>query len=335
MTEEDALSRRSLASAALLGAIIAVIIVGATGRFDVDQMTFGDGLLHRYVAQHLTTPAEEVESVLGGHGTSIRYSRIGLPVLLWLSSAGSADAMRYVQPLLMVLAAGAAAAAARALLPRLPLAVFAPFAAIGFTLALTGGFAEPIAVALGLWAVVCARRERYWATAALLALAMLTRENAAGILAGLALWDLLRHRVKPVVILASSVVPVVAWHLIVGARFGFLPLSDPWLSSQSQTVGPPFVVLWRALTNADSRTVFVILVHVALAALALSFWRTNELGTAAAFSGVQILWAGPDAWRYIGDAFRLMSFLEVFLVMAWLSRVYDPSAGRRWKLAPS
>jgi hypothetical protein len=317
------MTRRRLVVAALLGCAIAVIVIGASSRFDVDRMTFGDGVLHRYVAEHLTAPAERVTKDLGGHGTAIRYSRVGLPALLWTFSAGNRDAMRYAQPLLMVIAAAAAAAAAQALLPRVPFAGAVPFAGIGLTLSLAGGFAEPIGVACALWAVVAARRARYWSAAVLLAAAMLTRENAVGILLGLMLWELVHRRVRPAFVMASSVLPVAVWHLLVAARFGFLPLRDPFLVSQSEATGVPGIGLWRSLTHLGSASVLVIVVHIVLGIAALTLWRANDLGAAAALSALQLLVAGLDTWRFVGDALRLMSFLEVFLVMAFVARMEE------------
>jgi hypothetical protein len=225
--------------AALIGALFSVIVIVAASGGDIDRMTFGDGVLHRYVAENLTASPEEVTEDLAGHGTALRYGRIIMPLLLWLGSAGRATAMPYVQPFLMVLAASAIAAATQALLRRpgwmLPLA---SFIAIGLTASLTGGFAEPVAVALALWGVVAAQRDRLAAAAGLFAGAVLTRENAIAVVIGAVAWALLRRRVRGAAILGLAIVPVVAWHLVIAARFGFLPIDDPLLRTTHEAFGP-------------------------------------------------------------------------------------------------
>src|SRR6185436_488681 len=102
--------------AAVLGAVFSIVVIGVASRFDFKRMTFGDGVLHRYVAENLRTQPEQVTRDLEGHGTALRYGRIVMPVLIWTFSAGDADAMRYAQPLLMVASAAAIAAAASLLL---------------------------------------------------------------------------------------------------------------------------------------------------------------------------------------------------------------------------
>jgi hypothetical protein len=161
--------RRSVVTAAAAGGLLALVVIVGSSGFDINRMTFGDGVLHRYVAENLSASSEEVTVDLEGHGTALRYGRIVLPLLIWIGSAGQSDAMPYVQPLIMVLCAAAIAAAARLLLPESGWAgALAPFIALGLTTSLAGGFAEPPAVAFAMWAVVLARRERWVPAAGLL-----------------------------------------------------------------------------------------------------------------------------------------------------------------------
>jgi len=311
--------RTGVPAAAALGAILAFGIIVAAARGEVARMTFGDGVLYRYVAENITASPDQVEHDLGGHGTALRYGRIGLPAMLWAASAGKTGAMPYVQPLLMVLSAGAIAAAARMLLAEAGIfGALAPFAAVGLLAALAGGFAEPLALAFALAAFVAARRERWVAAAALLSAAMLTRENAVAVLAGLLVWQLLRRRMRPAGTLALSLVPVVAWHGYVGARFGFLPLADPFLTRQTDSSGPPFVAMWRSLTTSGAQPVTLILIHLALLACALILWRSSDLGASAAASGLLLTSAGPYAWHFIGDGARLGVWLQVLVILALL-----------------
>src|SRR5439155_23689937 len=148
-----------------------------------------------------------------------------------LFSAGRTAAMTYVQPLLMVAAASAVSAASVRLFPTVPVRVAAlvPFLAGGLTAGLTGGFAEPVAIAFAIWAVVLARSEHWVGAGALLSLAILTRENAAAALVGLVAWQLMRRRTKGAALLATGLIPVAAWYLVIRSRYGYFPQNDPFL----------------------------------------------------------------------------------------------------------
>jgi hypothetical protein len=314
----DRRSRRELAAAALFGAAFAVLVILVSSRGDVDRMTFGDGRLHRAVAMDLNADDPEIQSAIGGSGPALRYGRIALPATLWLLSGGSNEAMRYVQPAIMVLCAAAIAMAGRALLPgRTLVSSLAPFLAVGLSLAVAGGFAEPLAVALALVAVWLIQRERYWPAAAALTFAMLARENAAAVLIGVSAWEFFHGRRRGAAVLWLSAVPVVAWHLVVAERFGHLPLRDPWLVDTG-ALATPVVAVARSLTDVSAGAVLMICVHIVLVVLAVRLWRTSILGAAAAASALPILSVGSFTWRYVGDAARLAAFLEVFVVLALL-----------------
>jgi hypothetical protein len=315
-------ARREMAAAAALGMVFAAVLIAATSKGRVADMTLGDGVLYRYVAQNLNAPRSQVLHDLDRHGTVIRYGRIGLPALLWVASAGRDRAMPYAQPALMVLAAGAIAAGARVLVPhRSPLFALAPFAAFGLTLSLTGGFAEPVAVAFALWAVVAARDGRALPAAALLAAALLTRENAAGFALGLFMWALLRGKRRRAVQLALCVVPVAAWHVFVGVRYGTMPLADPWLRIQVDNVGVPIAALVRALTRSPPGAVVALALHLLAWIGAVAWARRNRMALIAAVSGIALLVTGSYPWRFIGDGLRLQAFLEVAIVMSLASAV--------------
>lgn len=313
-------SARAITIAAAVGAAVAVVVILVSSGGHIARMTFGDGVLHRYVAENLIASETKITHDLAGHGTALRYGRIGLPALLWLGSAGRPWVMPYVQPALMVLSSGAVAAAARALLPNLGIsAAIAPFIAVGLLASVAGGFAEPVALAFALWGVVAARKAHWaWAIVALMA-AVLTRENAVAIVVGLGLWLLMQRRVRPATTLALSLVPAAVWHLLVGARFGFLPLADPFLTKETDAVGPPFVGMWRSLATLEGRPLFLLVTHVALIVLALVFWRSGDVGMCALVAGIVLTASGPHAWRFVGDAARLGLWLQVTLILTLLS----------------
>jgi len=316
------------ATAALLSAILAATIILASSRGDVDRMTEGDGEIYQYVAGNDVsgeypdpTPfmqdPDMVHPVVVARGTSLRYGRIGFPALIWLFSAGRPSAMPYVQPILIVLAAGAAGAATALLIPRArPLASLIPFLAPGFTVSVQGGFADAVAVPFALWAVVYARRERWLPTGLMLAAAMLTRENAGAVLVGLAVWLALRRRFGVIAGLALSVVPLLAWYGVVAWRYGHIPILDPYLRVTTETIATPVVAIWRALTDSTASGTLTALLHLALALVAFSMWRRSMAGALAAAAGLQVLAAGRFSFVFEGEAFRQFTFLQLFLLLA-------------------
>lgn len=279
-------------------------------------MTFGDGLLHRAVASHLAADGSSVPPIVAHSGPALRYGRIGFPVVLWILSAGREGAMPYVQPIIMVLCAAGIAMTTVALLPA-PSVIFAmvPFVAIGLTLSLAGGFAEPLGVLLALLAVLLVERDRRWAAAAALAGAMFARENAAVVVVGLVAWIALRHRLRDAAAVSLSFLPVAAWHVIVDQRFGYLPLRDSWLV-ETHAFGVPIVAVGRALREVPASAIVIIAVHLLVGAAALVLWKSSALGMVAAASAIPILSEGELSWRHIGDAARLAVFLEVFVILA-------------------
>jgi hypothetical protein len=326
-------TRREMGAAALFGAVFAsaVILIQAHGHFD--RAVFGDGVLFRYVAQHLAATPAQVAGFLGAHGPSLRFGRIGFPVLIWLLSAGNVTAMTYVQPALMILSAAAIAAAARALLPRAGLAgSLAPFIAPGLTATLAGGFADPIAIAFALWGTVKALEDRLVVAALLFAAAVLVRENAAALALGVFgwLWVFSRRR-SAIVAFAGTLLPAAVWHVIVAQRFGTFPLLDPWLG-RSQTSGVPVVAYVRALSRVPTAGLILMVLQLGVGMIAVVFWRSSPLAAAAAVCVLQIISTGIGSWRYIGDAARLAAPLDVFAILALVRAVGTRSEPR---LAPA
>jgi hypothetical protein len=320
---------RRLAAAFLLAAGIGSAIVVASWAGDPKHRTaYGDGLLYRFVAAHLAAGPAEVaradpDRVILERGPSLRYGRIGLPAAIWVASGGDPDLIPVAQPAVLVAAAGAAGAATAALFPGAgPLGALLPFLAPGFSLSLAGGYAEVLAVALGLWAVWLVVRGRPWPAALLLGAAILAKENAAFVLAGLALWLALRRRWREVAVLAAGLVPVAAWWGAVAARFGHPPPLDPYLREATTTVGAPVAALVQSLVEPSStRSLVMLLAHLVAAGVAVALLRTSLFGLLAVVASVQLLAVGPFGWRYVGDAARVSSLLEVLVALAvacWL-----------------
>lgn len=321
--------RRRLLGAFALGAALATAIVVAQWASDPEHRTaYGDGLIYRFVAAHIGASDAEIaeadpDRVVIDRGLSLRYGRVGLPAILWLVSAGQRGAMPATQPLVMVLAGGFASAGVAALFPRGgPLGAALPFLAPGFPLAIAGGYAESVAVAFGVWAVVFALRERWAASALLLAGAILTKENAAVILIGLGVWLLLRKRWRPIVTLTTSVVPVAAYWLYIADRFGHIPALDPYLRETTTTIGTPVIALIDSFTNAYStESIVVASLHILAGLIAIALIRSSLFALIGSLAALQLLSVGPFGWRYIGDATRISTILEVFVVLAIAARL--------------
>jgi hypothetical protein len=309
--------RASIAGSALIAALFAAGIILASSRGQVDRMAYGDGLIYRYVAAHFAQPPGDVDPVVVERGTSLRYGRVGLPAAIWVASAGRPSAMRYAHPAVIVLAAGGAGAAAALLIPGAGgFAPILPFLAPGFSIGVAGGFGEVLAVAFGLWAVVLAGRGRWPAAAAALAGAILTRENAGAILLGLVVWYVFIRRDRRAVVLLLSLVPVGIWYVFVDARYGHVPILDPYLRVATDTIAPPFIAVWRSLTAAPAGPALTAAIHVALMLLAFTLWRRSVFGAVSAAAGLQVLSAGKFSWHFEGEAVRAFTFLQIFLILA-------------------
>jgi hypothetical protein len=323
--------------AGCLGAAFAAIVILAYSGGRVTKMTSGDGLFYRYVAAHLDASEAGLSPVVAARGPSLRYGRIALPVMIWALSGGRPGAMPYAQPAIMIVAAGAIAAAATRLLPkRSPLIALVPFLAVGLTLSLAGGYTEAVAIAFVVWALVAARAERWVGASILLALGMLARENAAVIVVGLAAWCVWKQRWGPFGIVACSLVPVAAWHLVVAARFGHLPLTDPYLWTGAQTARIPFVSLVRGFYDFSAAATLAAAVHLGLgiAAVVLAIRQRSDLSFLAASAALQLLAVPLLNWEYAGDTFRLFSFLEVFTVLALAAVIVDRCSARAGEAGP-
>jgi hypothetical protein len=316
--------RNRILGAFALGAILATTIVVAQWASDPQHRTaYGDGLIYRFVAAHIgatpeTLKAYDPDRVVVDRGPSLRYGRVGLPFAIWVASAGKPSAMPYVHPAVVVIAAGAASAAVAALLPGAgPLAALLPFVAPGFPLSIAGGFAEVLAVAMGLWAVLFAVRERWWASALLLGLAILTKENAGAIFGGILVWLVLRRTWKPIPVLFAGLIPVAGYWIFVSQRFGNIPPLDPYLRVTTSTIGTPVVSMIRSFTDAYStESIVAAALHIAAGIVVVMLFRTSVFAVIGSVGAFQLLAAGPFGWRYIGDASRISTIFEVFVVLA-------------------
>lgn len=305
------------------GGVLAIaILVGSSGG-EIGRTAYGDGLIYRYVAGNLTTDPADVHQVVVERGTSLRYGRIGLPAVIWVLGLGQRDLLPWGQAIAVVLSAAAISGAAAAMFPRGGLiGAVVPFLAPGVALSIAGGYAEVVALALALWAVVWALRDRWWIATALLSAAMLTRENAGAMALGLFLWVLIRRRYREALILTLSLAPLAGWYLFVAWRYGHVPVLDPYLRTATDTVGLPIIAPFNSVFDSVSAgAVAAAAFHLALGVIAVLLARRSTLGFLAAIASAQLLITGPFAWRFVGDASRTGVFIQVLTLMAmvvWL-----------------
>jgi len=311
-------ARARFAISFVFGIVLGAVIVLGRAHGDLDKTAFGDGLLVRSVAARIGAAPQDVNSVVVSRGTSLRYGRIGMPAAAWLLAGGKPHEVRLTHPIVVILATGFTAAAAAALFPFAgPLAAMLPFLAPGFPLTVAGGYGEVTAVAAALWGLYFALRARWWPAAALLSYAILSKETAGVVLIGTCLWSLFQRRFKGTLILATSLLPVLAWWGYVAVRYGHIPIFDPYLSVTTETTGTPGVALIRSLIHPISaESIVTTLITIALAILLLLMVRRSAFGIVGAPAVLELLGAAPFAWRYIGDSARLFTFLQLFVVFA-------------------
>ena len=328
------MNARRVWGAFAVGTLISSSIAFAAARGDIDNMTFGDGHIHRYVALNLATPPDEIDPAIVQSGTSLRYGRIGWPIVLWATSGGRASIINVTQPLATAAAGGAAFAALTALMPAVPvrrrLMLFAvPAVAIG----ISGGFAEPAALALSLWGLYAFRDRSPLVAAPLFAAAILTKEIALTIVVGGALWALRRWRVRTgetALILFAAATPVAGWYLFVRARFGHIPVFDPYLQGDRGVDIPGKGLIFSLTDPASAGSWLTAAFHVAIALAVLPFVRRSVYAMCAAFASLPLLITTPfTPWRFIGDGFRTSILIEVFAFITILDTLTRREAERR------
>lgn len=326
MTESDKLGIgsmqvrwRPVLLGALAGAVLTSALIWIPARGHVRDATFGDGELYRYVAQHLTSPREAVTPLLAPRGLSIRYGRIGLPALLWLFSLGKPSVMFWVQPLLMTVAGALAGAATVCLLNGPPLFAMVPFLSLAFSMSVAGGFAEGMSVALILLSLVFVQREEWIPASLAMSAAILTKESAFVVLMGTVAWLVLKRSWKGLWI-SSAAIPYIVWGVYVRQRYGFFPLTDPWL--KDKTVGTIGVSLYKSFAAGGNGALAAGL-HALLAVVAIALlMRTRSFFSVVAVIGsIPVFATAPVVWHYVGDGFRSAVFQEVFVVLALINAV--------------
>jgi hypothetical protein len=178
---------------------------------------------------------------------------------------------------------------------------------------------------------VFVRRSQWLPASAALTAAVLTRETAVVVALGLIVWAVAKGHRRGAVVLALSIVPVVAWHAIVRARFGSWPMLDPYLATTG--VQPiPFVSISKAIVQEAWAARLTALAHLALAVPLIARWRRSALDAAAAGAALQVASVPPLTWSYLGDAYRTFALMELMALLVLGAVVM---ARRRPELVPA
>ncbi|MGH8515010.1 MAG: hypothetical protein ACREV8_13925, partial [Gammaproteobacteria bacterium] len=100
-------------------------------------------------------------------------------------------------------------------------------------------------------------------------------------------------------------------------RFGHIPPLDPYLRETTTTIGAPVVSLIRSFTEAYSaESIVIAAIHLVAGAVAIVIIRSSLFALIGSVAALQLLSVAPFGWRYIGDATRISTIFEVFVVLA-------------------
>lgn len=254
------------------------------------------------------------------------------PLLGWLGSIGSLGRSGWVPPVLAIVScagAGAAAAAAGQLLRhrgRSPLwgifVVFLPGTAV--TLGYLGP--EPLVLALALWGLVLWERDRHGAAVALLSFAVLGRETAILVVAGLLLIEVARERWRLVTLLTLPGITLLSWYTVVRLRIG----AWPWDGGEGR-IGMPLVGLGQAVRAGrfDTATELLQLVLPVLAFIAaLVIGRTDPLVVVVAAHAAFATMLGHTVWElhdYYSRVLLPLYAIAIIVVLGAFSKAQHAS----------
>ena len=184
---------------------------------------------------------------------SYRYGHPLLGWLGWLLSAGQARAapaaLLAVGLASLMLAALAASLLDRTLGGRGLAGLFVALNP-GLVYAAAHDLAEPLSAALLLGGLLAYARGRRALAAVCFAFLILSKEEFLLVPLGIAGWEMLRRRGRPLdwAILAASPLPAAAWWIYARLQLG------AWFTSGANGLGIPLVGWWRALSDAGAQT---------------------------------------------------------------------------------
>ncbi len=268
-----------------------------------------DGQFYFFIAQD---PFLRNPLIAPALDNSLRYRRIGLPLLAWSLSLGHRELLPYVLILINVLACTAtvtacALVAARLRRPAWHALVVAVFP--GTWVSLLHDMTEPLQLALAAWGMVAA-------SAGLLFLSSLTKETTVIVQLSEAVRHAAGGRWRPALrhLLLMAVVGI--WALAV-ARLVHAHEST-FAAQFLDPPGAPFVVL--AQSAHDLPTISILLPAIAICVLSVLrlFQARDRFALGAAASALVGLGAGSTTWIDPFAYFRTIALAGVLVFVSWL-----------------
>jgi hypothetical protein len=317
------------AVATVVAVIVMAVVVASKGRQSlfrndaeffwlVARDPFADGSIFRPFAHEM--------------GDAYRYGRVLFPFLAWVLVLGRTSLVQWSLMAVDVVRFGVTVALAcewaarrRADVQRGIAVLLVP--AMWFALVLA--VSEPLVFALVLALYLLdedGHRGAAFATAALL---LLAREAAIVALVPLVIRDVATGGMRRAATWVLVVVPLLAWWTWVHARVGEWPFLDPSISRR-EALSAPFVgVVTIIREGADANQWLAFILGAVTVAAAIRVFQTRRWFPVAhgalAFAAVIPL-LGANAWRYPGEAIRLLGAAQLLIV---LTVIGAPTARRR------
>lgn len=307
------------AGAAIVAAAVMAVVVVSSGRQSlfrndaeffwlVARDPFSDGSIFRPFAQEM--------------GDAYRYGRILFPLLAWVAVGGRESLVQWSLMAIDVVAFGTTVALACEIVARRGVDLFRGAATLlvpAMWFALVLAVSEPLVFALVLALYLLDGDRRHvgsWTAAALL---LLAREAAVLAMVPLVVRDVRARAWGRVAAWATSAVPLVVWWTWVRARVGEWPFFDASISRR-QALGAPLagvVTVIREGAGADHWLAFVLgAVTVVLAVWTFRRHRWFPVADGALAFALLIPFLGANAWRYPGEAIRLLGTAQLLVVVA-------------------
>ena len=318
------------AVAAALVVLVGMIVMrhGQSGIFNVSD---SDSYFFRLTARHPLGDTHGFVALHVGNEAPYRYGRIGLPFLGWLLALGRPAWVGWSLVGVYIVSIAAIPGIAAVLLDDLgapPAAGAVTLLAPGLLLNHGHVYADPLVIALLLFACVLDGRGRRVGALATIAAAILVKEVAVFALIWWIGSALHRRDRRGAAQALAAVVPYLVWCLFVRRRLGAFPFLAHTYSRRG-ALGVPFGGLRQAL-DAGTPNIGVVtaavVVTVALGLVASWLARGTRIGTLALVYTVLTVCLGKNALAYLLENARVMAVAQVF---ALLGIVVGISARRR------
>lgn len=309
--------RLALASTLVAGVVMAVIVAtdGQKSLFRNDAEFYWLVAVDPFGEGRVFIPfADEM-------GRAYRYGRILFPALGWLLAGGRDSLVPWMLMAIDVAAFGATVGLAARLCARrgVPERGLSVLLVPAMWFAIVLAVSEPLvfALVLGIYLLWLAGRRRPALVVATLLL--LAREAAIVALVPLVIRDVRERGAAILAAWALVPVPLLAWWTYVRVQVGEWPFMDESISRREALAVPFSGVVTIINEGADADHVFAFVLGALTVAAGVWVFRRRQWWPvshgALAFS-LLLLVLGPNAWRYPGEAMRLMGPAQLLIVLA-------------------